>query len=289
MHVFAEKPVIIDILLLLLVFRTMFALFAGLIALVCYFLACGLLCHRLAKKQAPNKLLILTLGLIALPLHGFNVHSHIYQTDGIDLGLFNILSLVGWIIACLHIAISSYRPMLAASLVAYPAAASGLLLSELFHAPYKLLTNLPRGAESHIILSIFAYSVLFLAALHAILLAIQNKELKHRTKSRSLLLALPPLQTMEKVLFDFIGFGFALLSLAIISGFLTLDNMFAQHLVHKTILTLLAWCVFGTLLIGHYWRGWRGQRAIRFTLSGFGILLLGFYGTKLVLEIILSA
>ena len=93
---------------------------------------------------------------------------------------------------------------------------------------------------------------------------------------------------MESVLFDMIGFGFGLLSLAIISGLLTLDNIFAQHLLHKTILTILAWCIFGALLMGHYWRGWRGQRAIRFTLAGFGVLLLGFYGTKVVLELILQ-
>lgn len=266
----------------------MFAQFAGLAAVACYLIACALLCHRLARKQAPNKLLILSLGFLALPLHGVHLQQQIYQVNGLDLGLFNILSLVGWIIACLHIAICSYRPLLAASLFAYPAAALGLLSSMLFHAPYTPITSLPRGAEGHIILSIFAYSVLFMAALHAILLAIQNKELKNRTKSRSLLLVLPPLQTMEAVLFDMIGFGFALLSLAIISGLLTLDNIFAQHLIHKTILTILAWCIFGALLIGHYWRGWRGQRAIRFTLAGFGVLLLGFYGTKLVLELILQ-
>ena len=266
----------------------MFAQFAGLAAVACYVFACTFLWHCLAKKQVPNKLLILSLGFLALPLHGIHLQQQIYHAHGLDLGLFNILSLVGWIIACLHIAICSYRPLLAASLVAYPAAAIGLLSSIVFHAPYTLITHLPRGAEGHIILSIFAYSVLFMAALHAILLAIQNKELKKRTKSRSLLLALPPLQTMESVLFDMIGFGFGLLSLAIISGLLTFDNMFAQHLVHKTILTILAWCIFGALLIGHYWRGWRGQRAIRFTLAGFGVLLLGFYGTKIVLELILQ-
>jgi ABC-type uncharacterized transport system permease subunit len=93
---------------------------------------------------------------------------------------------------------------------------------------------------------------------------------------------------MESVLFDFISFGFALLSLAIISGFITLDNIFAQHVLHKTILTILAWFIFGTLLIGHYWRGWRGQRAVKFTLIGFSFLLVGFLGSKVVLELILQ-
>jgi ABC-type uncharacterized transport system permease subunit len=268
----------------------MIAQFAGLLAIACYFLACVLLYRALITQQAPSKMLILSLGAIALPLHGFNIIENIYQSSGINLGFFNILSLIGWIIACLHIAISSYRPLLVMTLFAYPAAAFGLLVSILFYAPYQPLTDLPKGAESHIILSIFSYSVLFLAALHAILLAIQNKNLKnHRQKNKSPLLnIMPPLQTMESVLFDFISFGFILLSLAIISGFITLENIFAQHVLHKTILTIFAWLIFGTLLAGHYWRGWRGQRAVKFTLIGFGFLLLGFLGTKVVLELILQ-
>ena len=266
----------------------MLAQLAGFLAIACYLLACGVLCRQIVKQQTVSKTVILSLGALALPLHGYHIHQHIYLDTGLDLGFFNILSLVGWVIACLHIAICSYRPLIVASLFAFPAAAIGLLLSELFHAPYQALSHLPPGAEGHIVLSIFAYSVLFMAALHAILLVIQNNALKHRSKSRSILSTMPPLQTMESVLFDFIGIGFLLLSLAIVSGFLSLDNMFAQHVVHKTILTLMAWGIFGTLLAGHHWRGWRGQRAIRFTLMGFGLLLLGFYGSKLVLELVLQ-
>lgn len=267
----------------------MIAQLAGFLAIACYLLACVFLYRALASQKTPSKMLILSLGAIALPLHGLNIVGHVYQAEGINLGFFNILSLIGWIIACLHIAISSYRPLLVMTLFAYPAAAFGLLASMLFYAPYQPLSSLPQGAESHIILSIFAYSVLFLAALHAILLAIQNKNLKnHRQKHKNPLLSImPPLQTMETVLFDFILFGFILLSLAIISGFISLDNIFAQHVLHKTILTLLAWFVFGTLLIGHYWQGWRGQRAVKFTLIGFSFLLVGFLGSKVVLELIL--
>ncbi|PTQ90704.1 cytochrome C assembly family protein [Agitococcus lubricus] len=261
---------------------------AGIFAIVCYLLACGLLGFALAKKRPPSKIWILSLGSLALPAHGYHVLEQVYSSHGIDLGFFNILSLVGWITACIHIGVNSYRPLIVGVLFAYPTAALGLLSSILFHAPYQALTNLPRGAEGHIILSIFAYSVLFMAGLHALLLVIQNKSLKHRSKSRTILTIMPPLQTMESVLFDFIAVGFGLLSLAIASGFMSLDNMFAQHVVHKTILTLLAWTIFGTLLLGHYVYGWRGQRAIRFTLAGFLVLIFGFYGTKVVLELVLQ-
>lgn len=266
----------------------MIAAATGMTAIFLYLLACASINRRLNQKQAPNRQWVLTLGLLALPLHGFSLTTQIYHNHSLDLGLLHILSLVGWLIAALNIGINSYRPLLGLSLISFPIAALGLLLSLVINMPSHPITNLPKGAESHIILSLLAYSVLFIAALQAILLALQNRELKHRAKHRHWLLALPPLQTMETLLFDIIAVGFVLLSLAIGTGFLTLDNMFAQHVVHKTILSILAWLIFATLLAGHHWQGWRGQTAIRFTLTGFALLLLGFYGSKLVLEVILQ-
>jgi ABC-type uncharacterized transport system permease subunit len=85
-----------------------------------------------------------------------------------------------------------------------------------------------------------------------------------------------------------IGAGFVLLTLALISGFAFLDDMFAQHLVHKTVLSTLAWLIFGGLLIGRFRYGWRGRTAITWTLSGFGVLILAYFGSKAVLELILQ-
>ncbi|MDP2227874.1 MAG: cytochrome c biogenesis protein CcsA, partial [Moraxellaceae bacterium] len=209
-----------------------------------------------------------------------------YQPEGLNLGLFAMVSLVGWLIAALAIGMSLYRPVVSITLGAFPLAIIGLLLGQFGQSTFTPVTSLTRGAESHILLSILAYSVLSIAAAQAVLLAVQDRQLRqHR---RGLLHALPPLQTMESLLFGMIGTGFVLLTLAIISGLLTLDNLFAQHLAHKTVLTLAAWCVFAVLLGGRHFGGWRGATAIRFTLWGFGLLLLGFYGSKIVLELILQ-
>ena len=264
---------------------------AGALAFVCYSSACLLLLHFLVRKQPLPRPLILGLGVLALPLHGLVVTGQIFQAQGLNLELFHIISLVGWVMAAMHILFCSYRPLLVMTLYAFPAAALSLLLSLLFRVPdYQPLSHLAPGMEMHILLSILAYSILFMAALHALLLSAQNRGLKHKSgpQARLWLKALPPLQTMEAALFDIIGLGFALLTLAILSGFLSLDNMFAQHVAHKTIFSLIAWGVFAVLLAGHRLRGWRGQTAIRFTLSGFALLLVGFYGTKLVLELILQ-
>ena len=138
----------------------------------------------------------------------------------------------------------------------------------------------------HITLSILAYSVLAIAAAQSILLYVQDRQLKHKHMT-GLVQFLPPLQTMEKLLFEMIWAGLILLTISIGSGFLFLENLFAQHLAHKTVFSIAAWFTFSALLWGRYQLGWRGATAIKGTLIGFLLLVLAYFGSKLVLEIIL--
>ena len=145
---------------------------------------------------------------------------------------------------------------------------------------------LPAGVGLHVLLSIFAYSLLAIAAVQALALALLNRELKHR-HTHGLIDMMPPLQTMEQLLFQLLWCGELLLGLAILSGFVFLEDMFAQHLAHKTLLAISGWVIFAVLLWGRHQLGWRGKTAIRWTLSGFCVLLLAYFGSKVVLELIL--
>ena len=136
--------------------------------------------------------------------------------------------------------------------------------------------------------SLVAYSILALAALHAIVLSIQNS-LLHSHQPGGIIRLLPPLKTMESLLFETITIGFICLSISLASGLIFLDNMFAQQLAHKTVLSIFAWLVFATLLFGHWIVGWRGRTAIRWTLGGFLSLMLAYFGSKFVLEILLTS
>jgi ABC-type uncharacterized transport system permease subunit len=129
--------------------------------------------------------------------------------------------------------------------------------------------------------------VLTIAACQAAAVAALDYQLHHR-HTRGLVQVLPPLQLMEAMLFELLWVGLVLLTIAISSGMLFLEDIFAQHLVHKTVLTLCAWLLFATLLWGHHQLGWRSQTAVRFTLSGFVVLMLGYFGSKFVLELILQ-
>ncbi|HCK63116.1 MAG TPA: cytochrome C assembly protein, partial [Acinetobacter radioresistens] len=131
-------------------------------------------------------------------------------------------------------------------------------------------------------------AVLLMATIHAVLLWFQNRELKNKQKRRIWVNLLPSVQAMESLLFDLIITGFILLTIALGLGFFTVDNFFAQHLAHKTAFSIISWFIYGALLLGHYKFGWRGQKAIRFTLVGFLLLAIGFIGSKFILEMILG-
>src|SRR5271155_435192 len=147
----------------------------------------------------------------------------------------------------------------------------------------------PAGWElpAHILLSMGAAALLFAAAVTALLLVFLDRRLRAR-RIPNPPNVLPALDALEKVMFRLIGGGFVLLTLALLTGFIFVTNLFAQHLVHKTTLSLIAWVLFGVLLIGRIRYGWRGRSAVRWTLIGFAVLVLSYFGSKFVLEYLLG-
>lgn len=262
----------------------------GILAIVLYLASSVLLALRLVRRDSPVPLGrggAIALGLGAVLLHGGVLYPLLVTASGLNLGFFNAASLVGWLTALLLLTSSFQRPLENLGIALLPMAALTIALMFAYPSSHVLSAENGWQLDLHILLSILAYSLLVIAALQAILLAIQNHQL-HNRHPGGLIRALPPLQTMESLLFQIIITGFVLLSAALVTGFFFLDDIFAQHLVHKTILSLIAWTVFATLIWGHWKFGWRGRTAIRWTLGGFVFLMLAYFGSKLVLELLLG-
>jgi ABC-type uncharacterized transport system permease subunit len=168
----------------------------------------------------------------------------------------------------------------------FPLGALTVLLAQFAPAGTVQIIDEEPGILAHILLSILSYGMFTIAVFQSLLLLLQDHQLKHKHPS-GLIKNFPPLQTMESLLFGFLWAGWTLLSLSLISGWLFVENLFAQHLVHKTLLACLAWIVFSVLLWGRNRLGWRGHKAIRWTLAGFCLLMLAYFGSKLVREYIL--
>ena len=262
----------------------------ALIAIALYLSATGLIAWRLVRRgqsPSPSRPIALWLILSGLFMHGWLLYDGIFRAPGINLGFFNALVLTSWTVIALFTVSSLSKPVENLGLVLLPVAALTLLLEASFPSPDFMRQAVGWDIKIHVLISMLAYSLLTLASVQAILLAIQDRHLRQR-RPAGFIRALPPLQTMESMLFEMIGTGFALLTLALLSGFAFLEDMFAQHLVHKTVLSTLAWLMFGGLLIGRLRYGWRGKTAIVWTLSGFAVLILAYFGSKMVLELILQ-
>lgn len=239
-------------------------------------------------KTISPKLLLLLLGGLAVCLHALVLYQSVVTPSGLNLGFFNAASLISLVMVLLLL-LSLFRyPVENLVIVLFPLAAFTLCLEEYFHSEHILSPNQEFGVTLHILFSVVAYSLLSISALQALFIAIQDYQL-HNKHPGWIMQILPPLQVMETLLFQIIALGFIFLSLSLVSGTVFLEDIFAQHLVHKTILSIIAWCVFAGLLWGHWYYGWRGKTAIRWSISGFLVLMLAYFGTKLVLELILHS
>jgi len=261
------------------------------VAVALYLASGGLLAKRLMKGNASTgdnpKTLLLSLGLIAVVLHGVVLHYSLVTDAGLNLGFYNAISLLLWFIALLLLTASFKSPIENIGIALLPLAALALILERFLPSDHVLGNDIAMGLGIHILTSLLAYAVLTLAAVQAILLAIQHQHL-HNRHPGGFIRALPPLETMESLLFQLISVGLVLQTISLLSGFISLDDMFAQHQVHKTVFAIIAWCVFAVLLWGRWQYGWRGRIAIRWTLIGFVALLLAYIGSKLVQEIVLG-
>ena len=256
-----------------------------------YAVAAVLLLRRLAsgiEARGKSRQLAVITGLIAATLHGATLYSSVIVEQGLNLSFFHALSLTSWLAASLILLTALRHPIENLGIAVFPFAAISLLWQEYSSDSGIIIALDSTGLQAHILISAASYSLLTLAAMQALLLAIQNKQLRNRHPG-GFIRALPPLETMESMLFRLIAIGYVLLSLALITAVPHTQNIVEQHLVHKTTLSITAWVVFAVLLWGRWRFGWRGRKAIRWTLSGFVVLMLAYFGSKLVRELILGA
>ena len=243
---------------------------------------------RLTKRSIPDKRLLVALGTLALCLHVVSLFFQLYDAHGLNLDFFNAASLIACAVIALILLACARIPVENLLLLLFPLGTLTVLAAEFIPSGTINPIDEHPGILAHILFSILAYGMLTIAVFQSVLLLLQDYQLKHKHPTR-FIRTFPPLQTMEQLLFQFLLCGEVLLTLALLSGFVFLDNMFAQHLAHKTLLSCLAWIVFGILLWGRHFRGWRGSNAIRWTLAGFLLLMLAYFGSKLVRAFLLAA
>lgn len=240
---------------------------------------------RLTRPIAFRTLALLTVP--ALLCHGVAAYFQINTETGLFLGLFTVASLVALLMVVFLMLAATYLLVQNLLMLVLPIAALSVLAGLFGESSYQARDSLAPALIAHILFSIVAYSILFMAACQSVLLAYQEHALKTRSSIRGLRL-LPPLESMESLLFALVWTGIITLTGAIATGFIFLDDLFAQQVVHHTVLSLISWGLFAGLLAGRHFFGWRSRTATYWTLIAFFLLVLGYFGSKFVLEVLLN-
>jgi ABC-type uncharacterized transport system permease subunit len=244
---------------------------------------------RFPRHSAREKLLLAVAVISAaagILMHAHDLFSEIHRASGLTVSLAGAVSLIGFQLALIAL-IAAIEPTLRGM-------ASGLLLLAAiatlpFHSQPDVTsaTGLSWQLQAHILIAMFAYGLLTAGAIVAVFALVQDRRLKAgRLSTGNQLFA--PLETTEKLLFSITAAGFSVLLLAVLSGFAFVENLFAQHLAHKTVFSLLALTLFGILVAGRLFAGWRGKRAVYLYLWGFAFLCLAYFGSRYVLEEVLN-
>lgn len=240
-------------------------------------------------KTAPSTLKLhsamIALGLL---LHGWQLYQDVFS-QGFNFGLANALSAIFWLTVLIYWLADLTNQLSSLQAFVLPPAAIFALLPAFSAHSHTMPEASAKLFIVHIAIALLAYSLFTFAALHALLMAIAERSL-HNKPIMIKLPSFPPLLVMETLLFRVITVGFVLLTFTIASGMLFSEEIFGKPLQfnHKIVFSIASWLIYGWLLFGRYRYGWRGKTAIRWTLAGFGLLLLAYVGTKFVLEILLN-
>ncbi|USD20352.1 cytochrome c biogenesis protein CcsA [Microbulbifer variabilis] len=263
------------------------AAFAHWTAIALYIATTIVAARALARAQQPDRKLLLGLLAGALATHAISLAQTLFSSAGYRFDLLAMLSLITWVVNLLLLILAVNRPLTLLILIFAPLGALTELTASHTWGGVTPHQQLSSGIAIHALLSISAYSLLTLATLQAIYLYYLNQQL-HNHRPVGAMRLLPPLQSMESLLFGLIAFGQLLLTASLITGFIFVGNLFEQGPLHKTVLSLLAWVLYSILLWGHWQWGWRGNTAVRWTLCAFAALMLAYFGSKLVIEVILQ-
>ena len=227
--------------------------------------------------------------LAPLALHTWLLARAAFAPDGLHLGVGNAVSAILWLTVLIYWLGNFYYRLDGLQSLVLPVAAAAALLPAVFPS-LKPLPNTDLAAfKIHLLIAMLAYSLFTIASLHVLLMALLERRLHDGSLPRALR-ALPPLLAVEALLFRILWAGFILLTLTLATGVVYSEELFgrAARFNHKTVFSVLSWIIFAALLGGRHIYGWRGRVAVRWTLTGFLMLVLAYIGSKFVLEVVLG-
>ncbi|MFP6796488.1 MAG: cytochrome c biogenesis protein CcsA [Pseudomonadales bacterium] len=265
---------------------------SGIVAISFYLLGSYSQVRNLRNRTVARQSDLVRLALFALFFHGLFVYSVLWTESGIDLSFFNVAALISFAISGAVLLASIREPVhnlyVFVFLISVLAVSGCLVVNAIATGPSATPRPVSPPLFVHIVASVIAYSILTLAACQSILVLTLERRIRNRV-AIDVFHVLPPLETLEAMLFRFLWAGLGILTISIATGFVFLSDKFSEHLSqHHTVLSVASWIVYASLLTGHVKFGWRGVTTTRWSLMAFGLLALAYFGTKFVIEFLLQ-
>jgi len=229
--------------------------------------------------------------LLPLALHGGLLYAELFARSELRLGFAFALSGMLWIAVLIYWVESFLYALDALQVPTLALAALMVPLPAVF--PGRIAVQYAGSSEFvlHVALAMLAYGVLVVAILHVGLMAFVERNL-HRPGNLTLvrLPVLPPLLTLERMLFGMIATAFVLFTLAIGMGIAFSETIYGRafRFDHKTLFSLFTWITLAVLLAGRHVWGWRGRTALVWVMVAFVFLMLAYVGKSFVLEVVLG-
>jgi len=239
------------------------------------------------KKNGLAGLLNMPTALVGVSLHFWLAAQTSYVQHSFNFSVASMTLWVSALVVFIYLIGTCIHPIKSLGLVTLPVAIANILFAIIWGDNITLIQHQTPIFFWHIGLSIAGFTVLALSVMQSLMFALQEYAIKQK-RFQTISNLLPPIQTMERVLFELIWLGFTLLSIAIALGgiynYQTLGSLFSLN--HHNLLAVLSWCVFVVLLYGRHIKGWRGIQAVKWTVGAFVLLKLGYFGSKLVSELL---
>ncbi|MBL6735250.1 MAG: cytochrome c biogenesis protein CcsA [Shewanellaceae bacterium] len=256
------------------------------LSVLSYLCATMLIINSLKRPHTKPLVVLTTTICIALSLHAASLYYAFTLPNGLNFSISNVVSLIHWVIAAV-VSLCMF-PLNLQLIIPAVYGCAGMALLAMHSSTEIYLKPITDSMETiaHIGLSIAAYSILIISALYSLQLMWTRRQIKHKTITLNS--SLTPLITAEKHIVSLVFIGSSLLSLSLATGLVFVDNLFGSGIAHKTLLSLLAWGVYMTMLWHYFYYGCSATAAINYTLSGVTLLTLAYFGARVVKELILT-
>ncbi|MGQ9426342.1 cytochrome C assembly family protein [Gilvimarinus sp. F26214L] len=261
-----------------------FATIINALAIIVYLAGSAYLIAAYLRQQPPQTRWVTAIATVAVALHGIGAYSSVFGANDFRFGVFILPTLFFWVINLMVLVSGLRKPLYNLFVFLFPLSVVAILSAQLSESPSRAVDP---ALMMHILLALLAYGLLTIASFQAVLLAFQNYQLKHK-HATGVIQLLPPLQTMEGLMFEMVWAGELLLTALIVSGLVYTTDLVEQNQAHTMAFSVIAWLIYAILLWGRHQLGWRGKVAVRWTLGGFVALALAYFGTQLIYQVVLQ-